>query len=383
MTVPFPLLASFVFLSCLGRQSQKQETWGSSLPTKIKDSLVILVTLDGLRVEEVLGGLDTSLCNQELGGVSNPAALRSRYDAPTLKERRERLLPFFWKVMVPQGQFFGDPEQGSPCKISNKVGYSYPGYAELLQGFADPRILSNRKQWNRNQTVLEWLGKLPEFQKSIIGFGSWENLPFIVNTKRNGLPINAGFVPLGPSFKEFTGRTKLPPSIRFLDRIQRGIHLKSGKKQRLDSFSFMGALEVLKHGKPRVLWLGLGETDGWGHRRRYDLYLEQVHHADRYLRRLWEFCQRTPRYKGRCSLIVTCDHGRGRGNHWTSHGARVPGSEQAWIAVLGAHVPSRGIRRKRPTRLSQVASTLAWLLGFSLKSWEQRASRPLPLAKEL
>ena len=42
---------------------------------------------------------------------------------------------------------------------------------------------------------------------------------------------------------------------------------------------------LLRH-KPRVLYIALGETDEWGHGRRYDLYLDAAHNSDRYLAEL-------------------------------------------------------------------------------------------------
>ena len=368
---------SFLFLCLLfflvtGLRAQKLRT------SQDLGGVVILVTIDGLRLEEVLGGLDRGLCDKDRGGVKSPKRLRARFDAKTPKERRRRLMPFFWKTLVPRGQLFGDASQGSPAVLANKLRFSYPGYAELLQGFVDPWADSNRKRWNPNKTVLEWLGGLPAFRGRVVGVGSWDALPYIVNTKRSGLVVNAGIVPLGPTIERVTGKP-ISASIRLVDKVQARLVHMMGTKERPDSFTFAGAYEILKKGSPRLLWLGLGETDVWGHRGRYDLYLQQIRNSDNYLRRLWEFCQRDPRYKGRTSLVVTCDHGRGGGKRWVSHGARIPGAEKIWIGLLGARVPARGIRKRRPATLSQVAPTISWLLGYDLKAFEPRAALPLSL----
>ncbi len=349
-------------------------------PQGKKEGLVILVTIDGLRAPEVLGGLDRTLCNKEIGGVKHPGKLRDRYDAKTRAERRRRLMPFLWNTLVPKGQLFGDESKGSPSRLVNKRCFSYPGYAELLQGFVDPWADSNRKRWNPNKTVLEWLGRLPAFRNRVVGVGSWDVLSYIVNTKRSGLPINSGAIPLGPTIQRMTGRAP-SVSMRMIDKLQAQLVKMNGTKERPDSFTFAGALEILKKGNPRLLWLGLGETDVWGHRRRYDLYLKQIQNSDAYLRRIWEFCQKDPRYKGRSTLIVTCDHGRGSGKQWVSHSARIPGSAKVWMGLLGAGVPALGVRQKKPTTLSQVAPTIAWLLGYELKAFEPRAAKPLPLWK--
>jgi len=136
---------------------------------------------------------------------------------------------------------------------------------------------------------------------------------------------------------------------------------------------------LLKH-RPRVLYVGLGETDEWAHARRYDLYLEAANRSDRYLKELWDLLQSLPQYQGTTTLVVTTDHGRGVGRDWINHSASVDGAESIWIAALGQSVPSLGVRENVETTQSQIAATLAQLVGIDYSKAFAQAAPPLPLS---
>ncbi len=78
---------------------------------------VILVTLDGVRVQEVFGGIDQTIAEHDAQQVySEIATARERYGAATPEARREALLPFFWKTLAPMGRVFGNPAHGNHVK---------------------------------------------------------------------------------------------------------------------------------------------------------------------------------------------------------------------------------------------------------------------------
>ncbi len=129
---------------------------------------------------------------------------------------------------------------------------------------------------------------------------------------------------------------------------------------------FTPRFEYFKRQRPRVLYIGLGETDEFAHAGRYDHYLHAAHHVDSYLRILWDTVQSLPDYRGATTLIVTTDHGRGNAPvEWKSHGAKIKGSERIWIGVLGPDTPALGARTNIATvTQSQIAATLAAYLGL-------------------
>jgi len=324
---------------------------------KLKTENVLLVMLDGLRWQEVFTGAAEELLNKNRGGVRDVADMRKRFWRETPEARREALMPFLWGTIAKDGQVFGNKLRGSVGRVTNGLNFSYPGYNELLCGVVDPQVKSNGKNYNRNETVLEWLHKNPEFHGKIAAFTSWEVFPYIINDKRSGIPVNSGYMPL----------TGLPdgPAVRLLNQLMAETALE-GEETRLDTFTFRAALLYLQARKPRVLFLSFDETDSQGHAGRYDRLLAGAHKNDDFVRELWETVQRMPEYKGKTTLIVTTDHGRGDPpTAWRDHGQKVVGSEFFWAAFLGPDTPARGeMKDVEPIHQTQIAATLATALGY-------------------
>ncbi len=332
---------------------------------------LLLVTMDGMRWQEVFGGLQKELVTKEDGGVAEAAVarLKERFDAPTAEQRREKLMPFLWGTIGKQGQIFGDASRGSVARLTNGLRFSYPGYNEILAGFPDPRVDSNDRVFNPNVTVLEWLNKRPGFSGKVAAFASWELLPWILNQPRSGVPSNGD----GPPIRQpKTDRDRL------LNEISADLP-PYWSESRFDAVTGIGALEYLRTHHPRVMYVMLGETDEWAHGRRYDLYLDAAQRNDRFIRTLWEAAQTIPQYGNRTALLVTTDHGRGdTGRDWTDHGQKVPAAERIWMAGLGPSIAPLGSRGNvEDVTQSQIAATVAALLGEDYARAQPKAAPPL------
>ena len=337
-----------------------------------KTENVILITYDGLRWQELFGGLDERLLIPRAKAAKDAPALRRRFSADTPEERREKLLPFFWGTVAKEGQVYGDPSKGGQGKSTNGRFFSFPGYNEILSGYADDRITSNAKKPNPNVTVLEWLSRHDGFEGKVAAFGSWDVFPYIINTERSGIPVNAGWMDLTESPDE--------DFLESLNELSREIPRYWGNV-RYDFFTFHGAAEYLKKHRPRVLYVAFGETDDWAHDRRYGLYLDSAWRTDDYIRRLWELIQSMPEYAGKTSLVMTTDHGRGdTSEDWTGHGADTPGSDDIWIAVMGPDTPARGVVLDAAVTQGQVAATVAALLRLDYAAAVPEAAKAIETA---
>ena len=137
---------------------------------------VILVTLDGVRVQEVFGGLDETIAaHDELQVYSEIATGRQRYGAATAEARREALLPVFWKTLAPMGVVFGNPAHGSHVKVQNRVLWSTPGYTEIMTGAPRPAVTDNDNVRHPHTTALEYARKaLGLDYGQVAQIGSWE-----------------------------------------------------------------------------------------------------------------------------------------------------------------------------------------------------------------
>jgi hypothetical protein len=355
---------------CLGISVAIAET-RAARPQDQQIANVIVVTMDGMRWQEVFGGLQSTLLTKDEGGISEAAPVSARFDAGTAEQRRQKLMPFFWDVIATQGQVFGDPSHQSVAHVTNGLWFSYPGYNELLTGFPDPRIDSNDKVANPNATVLEWLNHAPAYTGRVAAFASWELLPWILNEPRSKIPCNGDGPPIPSPSTDID---------RAIDAFAADLPPIWGET-RLDAPTGYAALEYFKKQHPRVLYVMLGETDEWAHGRRYDLYLDAAQRNDRFIKRLWETAQSMPEYTNRTALIVATDHGRGEGPDWTDHGRKVPAAERIWMAVLGPGVPARGLRSNVTVTQSQIAATIAALLGEDYKNAQPKAAPPLDFGR--
>ncbi len=322
-----------------------------------KTENIILITLDGMRWQEVFSGADSVLI-QHKNYVDDIVGLKSLFWKETAHERRQTLLPFFWNVVAKEGVLYGNRYTGNYVNCTNTHWFSYPGYNEILSGYADDaRIKSNNKVNNPNETVLEFLNMQSKFSGKVAAFGSWDVFPFIINEERSGIPVNAGF----------KTATRKPLSEReiFLNQLQSEIP-SPWSSVRFDAFTHHYALEYMKKYKPRVVYIAYGETDDFAHNGKYDAYLKSAHQADQFIKAIWEWTQSEPQYRNKTTILITTDHGRGELNGWSDHGSDVKGADEIWFAAIGAGVTPKGeVKESGQLYQNQVAATVAALLGFT------------------
>ena len=331
---------------------------------------LVFVTWDGFRWQELFEGAEEGLISKGAGGVPDVEGLKAAFWRETPEKRREALLPFFWSVVAKRGQVFGDPSRQARSQVTNGRKFSYPGYNEMFVGFADEAIKSNDKVSNRNVNVLEYIHRQEGFQGKVAAFATWDVMEFILNRQRSGFPIHTGWTEIEDQ-PLTAGQRQVNEMVRQLPRLWRG--------NAYDMITVQAATEYLKKHQPRVLYVGLGETDEWAHARRYDLYLEAAQRSDRYLSELWELLESLPQYAGKTALVVTTDHGRGFGPDWTNHSAATVGAEYIWIAVMGPEVPALGVRENVEATQSQIAATLGRLVGVDFQAAISQAAPPLDL----
>jgi hypothetical protein len=335
-----------------------------------KTENVFLIISDGFRWQEVFNGAEELLMNATNGGVKNTNALRSDFWRDTPEQRREILLPFFWGTIAKEGQLIGNQNKGSVLTVTNGRKFSYPGYNEIITGAPDPRIDSNDKKPNPNTNLFEWLNTRPGYKGKVSVIGTWDAFPYIFNCERSHLPVWPAWENRFAAFE-----IQVPDAITRLMRDTTPIW----EDVVLDSFAFEAAIAHIKAKKPRLLFVGFGETDEWAHAGRYDHYFNSARHMDDFVRRLWETVQSIRQYRDKTTFIITADHGRGAGPvNWKSHGEKVEASEGDWMAVIGPDTPNLGERQNHPPfTQSQIASTIATLLGEDYKAGLPKAAPPI------
>ena len=342
----------FIFITLLGFVSDL-----FAQDVSFKTERIVLITLDGLRWQEVFTGAD-SLLVDDSGWVKKSGSLLADFWDPDFSKRREKLMPFVWGTMAKVGQLYGNRKYGNKGSTSNSLWFSYPGYNELLSGYADDlRITSNDKVNNPNVTFLEYLQRNPQYEGQVKAVGGWDVFPYILHENRSGISVNAGF-----DVAEGEALTEVEKTVNRLQQELRG----PWENVRLDPFTHAYALETLKKYHPKVAYFAYGETDDWAHQGAYDQYLWSARQSDAYIQEIWEYLQSDPFYRNKTTLLVTVDHGRGTGKeNWKNHGASVEGSGQVWLMVMGPDTPALGeIKQEGQWYTAMLARSIFHLLGL-------------------
>ena len=336
-----------------------------------KTRTVVLIVSDGLRWQEIFTGAEAKLLTDKEGGSWMPSEeLRQRYWRPSPTERRALLFPFLWGTVAKGGQLFGNQALGSVARVTNGKAFSYPGYNEMTTGYPNDAITSNEFGPNPNATVFEWLNKSEEFRGKVAIYGTWNVYDNIFNKQRSGLTMQTGWT--------LAKRESETPRVALLRELFETT-TRFDEEDCPNSMLQVPLIDYVKTGKPRVLFVGYGETDNWAHQGRYDLVLDSAHRMDHFVEQLWNTMQAMPEYRGTTTFIITADHGRGSGPvEWKDHGVEQKGSENIWIAVIGPDTAALGERAHiAPVAQAQIAATVAALVGKDYPAAVPKAAAPI------
>ncbi|MDX1910414.1 MAG: alkaline phosphatase family protein [Saprospiraceae bacterium] len=344
-------LTFFFFLLCLLPAFSQQER-------PVAENLIV-ITLDGLRWQEVFGGIDTFLVREKSFNQGDSAKMMQRYWSDSPEERRKKLMPFLWSTIATQGQLYGNRRYNNRVDNANPYWFSYPGYSEIFCGYVDTAVNSNSYPPNPHLNVLEYIHQQNAFKGKVAAFCAWDAFDRILNEKRAGFPVVSG--------PDDCGGASPSPREQLLNAMKRDAYAPFGTAEQLDVFTHYAALEYLQNKRPRVLYIGYGETDEWAHHGHYRDYLDAARQTDQWIADIWNWLQTDPQYRQKTALFITVDHGRGDAvkAQWTSHGQKVPDSHETWFALLGPGItPGGEIKTPGQIYQNQYAQTLAQWLGL-------------------
>ena len=234
---------------------------------------------------------------------------------------------------------------------------SLPGYMEMLTGRSDTGCTTNYCSRVRFTTIAEDIVRA--------GFGaaamvtSWEGIDLAAaacpdhvfsSTGRHG----------GAGRDAFREDPFVAPA---LDLGEHASPAPGHDDFRPDLYTAGVALAFLASVKPAFLFVGLGETDEYGHRDDYRGYLHALREADAAIGRIAEAASRLNAEGHPTTLLVTTDHGRS--SAFSSHGKEHPESARVWLVATGAGIAARGrVPSYRGRRLSDVSQTIRSVLGL-------------------
>lgn len=314
------------------RMDPIQSTNAESTCARQNVPVVVFVAIDGVRADEVFGGVDPKLAaTQEL----------SPHEVVTAS----RLMPNLHRLHDERGAALGAPGTGHEIRSTGPAWCSLPGYQEMLTGHPVRNCHDNLCAAVTRATIADDFAALPCSQPGDVAvIASWETIDraaashpsrIVISTGRThgsmrhllqSDPAIAGWLTLGEQAASWPGQDDYRP----------------------DALTAPLAIEYLRRRRPRFLFVGLGDPDEHAHRGDYHAYLQSLVDADRFLGDVTHLLEALEARGQATILVVTTDHGRAY--DFRNHGADAPESGRVWLVVAGAGVRARGLvgaRRQR------------------------------------
>jgi len=303
-----------------------------SVPT---DARVVLLTIDGVRWQDVFEGSDPTLS----GAESVPA---------------EKLMPRTYALLEGRGVALGARREGcGAVRTASGANVSLPGYQEIFTGRPSP-CRDNDCRIVR-QTVMDEAAAARV--AGVASIGAWAPLGRAVSGGASGV-----FVATGRNWSA-TSRTMAPALDALVRSGAEADPFPGHDDYRPDEHTASIALEYFRTMKPAFLHVGLGDTDEWAHRGDYRAYLTALHHADSLIGDLADTLDTMGDAGRRTTIIVTTDHGRN--SDFQGHGALRMESGRTFMLLFGERVATHGVGcPRRDITLADIAPTIRTLMGL-------------------
>lgn len=233
-------------------------------------------------------------------------------------------LQTFWRKYAKEMKVYGDPKTSLSIEVAS-VPISLPSYQSQMSGAVQP-CQDNFCGRIQVETFPEYLvNKLGFKKKDVAVFASWYEISYAVEKQTGTVYDNSG------------NKCVYGPETGIADQTMYFFNEESKKYygdplDRLDIFTFAHAMHYLETYRPRFLWLSLTDADLAAHLKSKPLYHSVLKLYDRMLDIFFSTLDML-NLSDETMVIITTDHGRGNGTHWTDHGPEYPESKQTFAFV--------------------------------------------------
>ena len=303
-------------------------------------SRVVLVTIDGVRWQDVFGvGATPYGADPSQSGPAMPGLLR---------------------LVQSSGVALGSREECGKVLVDGPSWVSLPGYLEIFTG-QRTQCAWNECPRTTQRTFMEEARTAFESDTDVASIASWDHLERAVSSEPD-----AFFVSSGTRYQSH--------AVRATDEVFDGLVLEAqghggapggSPTYRPDDRTADIALAYLAAYRPRLLHIGFGDADEYGHQGDVRAYMTSLHKTDAFLERL-EGVMATWRKDGdKATVLVTTDHGRAK--NFRDHGFWAPESARSFLVAFGDGAPNAGIAcAKRDVHVKEMGSIVHGILGTRL-----------------
>lgn len=237
-------------------------------------------------------------------------------------------------------------------RADNPAFLSLPGYLELLTGrrttcaantcarVSAPTILDDAAA----DSAARGLGP-------VASIDAWPTLSRAASSGRSSVLVSAGRTPWpGRPVDDAALEAALAASEAESESI-------AGDLYRPDEHTARIALAYLKSARPRLLHVGLGDTDEHAHEGDRAAYLRAIETADAFVDEV------AATLEDEAAVVITADHGRSAS--FRDHGSAFPESARSFVLAFGDGVAARGVMcDHRTVTLPDVGATVRALAGL-------------------
>lgn len=258
-------------------------------------SNVILVMLDGVRWQEVVGS----------------------------PSQGTAIFPYLHSTLSGESRLFIND------RVSNSHKISLPAYQSIFTGTVQSCATNNCGRVSVETFPERLVRELKLTRKQVATLASWKQIACAVESKPRATFVNAGNKPVydGPMEAELLENNQLQEKIQWKQTLYRNA-------ARLDEHTFRHALSYLRRHRPNFFFVSFVDSDFFAHQRDYTGYIGALRQYDRWLKELIDTLNTMGEYGRKTALIVTTDHGRGSGaGGWSEHGIKFPESERIWTYI--------------------------------------------------
>ncbi len=306
---------------------------------------IVLITIDGVRWQEVFNGVDPRL------------AMEHRLPSSEVVGP-DKLVPELHALAAGEGAALGAPDQGEPISASDSAVKSLPGYMEIASGRRTSRCVNNSCPRIDRPTLVDQLAARPGYKlDNVAVISSWSGIAHAAAEHPSRIVMSTGRI-TGDHLDHLRFDEK---ARKLLSDGRRAGALPGSDDYRPDHYTAQIALHYLRTKHPRFLFIGLGDTDEWGHKNDYKDYLESLRRADALVGEVARTLASLQTLGWETAFFVTADHGRDP--ECRNHGG-VPSAMRTWLVAGGSMIHAHGlVSAPVPRHLADIAPTLRKLMG--------------------